>query len=81
MMINLFFVVELLPYRHIKYHLHSSLTITYLAKKQSERDTYRGNTIENLGCLLARERSERNYTLVVCLSTNGELALNYTIVK
>ncbi len=30
-----------------------------LASERSERDTYRGNTIENRGCLLASERSER----------------------
>ncbi len=27
-----------------------------LASERSERDTYRGNTIENRGCLLASER-------------------------
>ncbi len=31
-----------------------------LASEHSERDTYRGNTIENRGCLLASERSERD---------------------
>ncbi len=35
-----------------------------LASERSERDTYRGNTIENRGCLfiylLASERSERD---------------------
>ncbi len=31
-----------------------------LASERSERDTYRGNTIENWGCLLASERSERD---------------------
>ncbi len=40
----------------------------------SERDTYRGNTFKNGEFLLV-------YILVVCLSTNGERALNYTIVK
>ncbi len=45
-----------------------------LASERSERDNYRANTIENRGCLFV-------YILVVCLSTNGERALNYTIVK
>ncbi len=42
------------------YSVHSPL----LASERSERDTYRGNTIENRGCqfiyLLASERSERD---------------------
>ncbi len=34
--------------------------ISDLASERSERDTYRGNTIENRGCyLLAEQRSER----------------------
>ncbi len=30
---------------------------------------------------LMREKSKQNIVLVVCLSTNGERALNHTIVK
>ncbi len=42
-----------------------TLTLAFLlASERSERDTYRGNTIENRGCLLiyllASERSERD---------------------
>ncbi len=40
----------------------SSRCIIYLASERSERDTYRGNTIENRGCLFiywrASEASE-----------------------
>ncbi len=30
-----------------------------LASERSERDTYRGNTIENRGCLFIGERAKR----------------------
>ncbi len=33
--------------------------ISYMASERSERDTYRGNTIENRGCLLIGERAKR----------------------
>ncbi len=32
-------------------------TFDYLASERSERDTYRGNTIENRGCLFVGERA------------------------
>ncbi len=42
----------------------TSPIFSFLASERSERDTYRGNTIENRGCLfiylLANERSERD---------------------
>ncbi len=45
-------------------HLCSSTPLVYmyvlLASESSERDTYRGNTMENRGCLLASECSERD---------------------
>ena len=69
--------------------------LAQLASERSERDTYRGNAIENRGRFFIQRASEASeadsqscsieisdiYILVVCLSTNGERALNYTVVK
>ncbi len=51
------------------YLLTNRYKYIYLASKRSERDTYRGNTIENRGCLLASERGwiMQNQVYVICM--------------